>query len=311
MKITLESLQELRKNFIQSQNPVNDFKDENVQISHISDIEMIDRINSGELKLHPIYPIIVNYNGTELYDIRDNFRIIVSNANKRSRKRKTCCVLGYGRKILARIVAESWYNRILNDDESVHHIDNNRDNDDYRNLQILDNIKHLELHGYYNESKDKNMSNKLNVIYNNKWLNNLRAKYPLIKKHDIKNISKDYNISDNDLLLKLNSRKFSLHPKYPIIIDKTGKHIYDIRNNAKIMPAHRKCVIPMYDTVDLSLLILEAWSNRLLNKNETIYYKDNNIHNINYYNLKITKKSGYLSQFNSLEDFVDINDVIE
>ena len=101
-------------------------------------------------------------------------------------------------------------------------------------------------------------------------------------------MSRPNNIDDKGILDRINSVNFKIHPKYPIIINQNGKHIYDIRNNSKILPAHNKCTIPMYGTFELSLIILEAWENRTLNVNEKVGFIKDKCNNLSYKNLIIS-----------------------
>lgn len=113
----------------------------------ISDKELIKKINSKKYKLHPELPIIVNENGTEFYDIRDNFKCIIRHAT--GRQRQQIKVSGYeGKHFVHRIVAETWSKRIVKDNEDVHHIDFNRNNNSYENLIIIEREKHERIHLY-------------------------------------------------------------------------------------------------------------------------------------------------------------------
>lgn len=313
MNVNLGNLDELRSNYIKKiVQPKDDFEENvrsgNIEVVYLSDSELVSKINSKDFRIHPKYPIIVNFNGTEIYDIRDNYRVLVNN-RATAKKRRGCCIPGYGKKLLSRLVAESWYGRLLKENESTHHIDNNRVNDDYRNLQILTVKEHMELHKINDEkNKRKNFSsagivdypkskkydeNKKEIkrtIYNLNMLNKLKNKYKPIQQQNDNSMRITRTICDSELLYKLNSNEFALHPKYPIIISKDGRHIYDIRNNSKILPDKRKCYISMYKNIELVVLVAESWSNRLLGKDEKIYHRDGNFKNMSYKNLRIIKK---------------------
>lgn len=111
--------------------------------SYISDDEIVEKINSGDFKKHPLYPIIVKYNGKEIYDLRDNYKIEIM---KNKQGSKVCRILGFKRIMVSRITAESWYNKIIKPDENIHHIDENENNNFFKNLRIIKKTKHIELH---------------------------------------------------------------------------------------------------------------------------------------------------------------------
>ena len=111
--------------------------------SYITDDEVLAKVNSGAFKKHPIYPIIVKYNGKEIYDLRDNLKLYIRRNKQGS---KTCRILGIGRIMVSRITAESWYNKIIAKYENVHHVDGNKDNNYFKNLMILNKEEHVELH---------------------------------------------------------------------------------------------------------------------------------------------------------------------
>lgn len=104
----------------------------------------IDKLmNSDNFKLHPTLPILVNEDGTELYDIRDCFKIIVRNKEKRG----FCKLSGYKGKLpIYRLVAEAWEGKVAKDDEDIHHKDFNRYNNHYKNLCIISIKKHRQIH---------------------------------------------------------------------------------------------------------------------------------------------------------------------
>jgi hypothetical protein len=52
-----------------------------------------------------------------------------------------------GYVLLHRIIMENFIDRILNDQEIVHHKDGNMHNNDISNLEIMDRIEHLKFHG--------------------------------------------------------------------------------------------------------------------------------------------------------------------
>lgn len=113
---------------------------------HLCDDELLKKFNSKEFKLHPIYPILTNRNGTEMYDIRDGFKTIIRN-HINDKKRKGCKIRGYKGEIpVYHIVAEAWNKRLLLENENIHHIDFNKNNNDYTNLLMIDKIKHRHLH---------------------------------------------------------------------------------------------------------------------------------------------------------------------
>ena len=110
---------------------------------YITDKEILEKINSGDFKKHPRYPVIVKYNGKEIYDLRDNLKIEIKRNKQGS---KICRILGVKKKMVSRITAEAWYNKIIGENENVHHKDENKDNNYYKNLAIIDKEKHIELH---------------------------------------------------------------------------------------------------------------------------------------------------------------------
>ena len=111
----------------------------------ISDKDLVDKINSKEYKLHPKLPIIISFDGKEIYDIRDNFKCIIRHSTGRQR----IAVSGYkGKHYVHIIVAEAWSKRIIKDNENVHHIDFNRNNNSYENLIIIEREKHDRIHLY-------------------------------------------------------------------------------------------------------------------------------------------------------------------
>lgn len=118
-------------------------KENKTACTYISDEEILNKINSGDFKKHPLYPVIVKYNGKELYDLRDNLKLEIRRNKQGS---KTCRILGMGRKMVSRITAESWYNKLIGEDEDIHHKDENKDNNYFKNLEILNRKKHIELH---------------------------------------------------------------------------------------------------------------------------------------------------------------------
>lgn len=111
--------------------------------TYITDSEILEKINSGSFKKHPIYPIIVKYNGKEIYDLRDNLKLEI---RKNKQGSKICTVLGLGKLMISRITAESWYNRLISKDENVHHKDENKQNNYFKNLQIINKKEHDALH---------------------------------------------------------------------------------------------------------------------------------------------------------------------
>lgn len=56
-----------------------------------------------------------------------------------------CTKNGY--VLMHRIIMENHLNRVLNDNEVVHHLDENKYNNDISNLQLLDKRRHNSLHG--------------------------------------------------------------------------------------------------------------------------------------------------------------------
>lgn len=119
---------------------------------YLSNAEILEKINSGDFKKHPIYPVIVKYNGKEIYDLRDNFKVEIK---KNKQGSKICRVLGYNRLMVSRLTAESWYNKIIKDDEDVHHIDFNEHNNFFKNLSIIKKKEHIEIHREIHKSKNK------------------------------------------------------------------------------------------------------------------------------------------------------------
>lgn len=111
--------------------------------TYITDNEILCKINSGSFKKHPIYPIIVKYNGKEVYDLRDNLKLEIKRNKQGS---KICTVLGLGKFMISRITAESWYNKLISKQENVHHKDENKDNNYFKNLEIINKKKHDALH---------------------------------------------------------------------------------------------------------------------------------------------------------------------
>lgn len=299
MKIDINKLQNLRKQYLPTRELTKNFLDisknnDAVNCVRLSDSELLKKLNSDKFKLHPVYPIIINHNGEDIYDIRDNFKIIVKKGNVQhsaTRKRKACMVSGYGSRILSKLVAEAWYGKVVKDDESVHHKDHDRDNDDYRNLEILNKDEHKRLHGV--------------IVANVEELKLLRTKYLPTKalSNEFLDISKNNNsikntnISDLELIEKINSKKFKLHPLYPVVINCNGTEIYDIRDNFKIVIKNnntsrkkKACMVSGYGNKAIDKLVIESWSGKIMRENERIYYKDNNLDNSDYRNLKVFKK---------------------
>lgn len=56
-----------------------------------------------------------------------------------------CTKNGY--VLMHRIIMENHLNRVLNDDEVIHHLDGNKHNNDINNLQLLNKKEHNVLHG--------------------------------------------------------------------------------------------------------------------------------------------------------------------
>ena len=297
--MNLGELNKLRTRYVKTedkpnQNFMEDVKKGIEKITYISDSELLDKINSDKYKLHPVYPIIINCDGTDIYDIRDNFNILIANKNKTHKKRKACCVLGYGKKILSRLIAESWYNRVLNDH--------------YLNLKIMNKYEHCKLHGINIQEYNLNEFKKNN--YSIKWLHNKKKQYKknINKRNQIVSSERN-NISNEDILNRLNNGNFSMHPKYPIIVSHDGKDIYDIRDNSKLILVNKHYIILDYGQHTMINLVAEAWNNRTLSKNEYVIFRDGNINNSSFKNLKIYKRNSFLPQFNSLNDFMDINEI--
>lgn len=133
----------LKKSLKKFNKPQGLMKDKKNTYVYISDKEILEKINSGSFKKHPIYPIIVKYNGKEVYDLRDNLKLEIK---KNKQGSKICNILGIGKMMVSRITAESWYSQLIKNDENVHHIDENKNNNHIRNLAILNKEKHVELH---------------------------------------------------------------------------------------------------------------------------------------------------------------------
>lgn len=285
-----EELYKLRT--IYESNPIMDIKGfedkekSEIQMEEVTDKELLEMINSPLYKQHPVFPVIVDRAGKKVYDIRSNLSLVIKNNNPISTKRRSCYVAGYGRIAMCKMIAEAWHNVILNDDINVHHIDGNKRNDDIDNLKIMNYIEHDKLHG-----KSTKRAKIIEKIADKKTLVDIRKKTKKIYNYKIRNVSKPNNLKDSDILFRINSCTFKLHPKYPIIINQDGKHIYDIRNNSKILPAHNICVIPMYGPIDLSRLVIEAWSNKLLKATETVCHSDKVVGNNNYKNLVVLKNN--------------------
>lgn len=114
-----------------------------ITFTYITDEEILEKVNSGDFKKHPIYPVIVKYNGKEIYDLRDNLKLEIRRNKQGS---KICRILGFGKIMMSRITAESWYNRLIGKEENIHHKDENKDNNYFKNLVIINKEKHVELH---------------------------------------------------------------------------------------------------------------------------------------------------------------------
>lgn len=115
----------------------------NKKLIYISNEEILNKINSDDFKKHPVYPIIINNNGEEIYDLRDNLKI---QPRKNKRGALLCNILGTGKKMICRLTAESWHNHIISPNENVHHIDGDKNNNYFKNLVIIDAKEHVELH---------------------------------------------------------------------------------------------------------------------------------------------------------------------
>lgn len=147
--------------------PSESFKENNPDSSnmiYITDDELLRKINSKDFSLHPHFPILINENGTEIFDIRDNFKLLIK-SNSNPKKRKRCRILNYGTQFVHKLVVESWTKKIVADDESVHHLDGNKNNNHYTNLKILGKEAHKKIHGIeanvkYRLSSKSNNTNK-------------------------------------------------------------------------------------------------------------------------------------------------------
>lgn len=62
-----------------------------------------------------------------------------------------------------RIIMQLYLNRILSDEEIVHHIDRNKSNNKIRNLRVMDKREHLSMHhaGSKKPTSNQNPHNKL------------------------------------------------------------------------------------------------------------------------------------------------------
>ena len=119
------------------------------------DKEKINKfIESNEYRLHPLLPIIVRFDGREIYDIRDGFKIILKYINGNKKDRPLCRVSGFVRYFIHRLTAESWMGRLVCENEDVHHKDLDRYNNHYSNLIILDKNYHIMLHRKLNKLKN-------------------------------------------------------------------------------------------------------------------------------------------------------------
>lgn len=52
-----------------------------------------------------------------------------------------------GYVLMHRVVMENYLGRVLNDDEVIHHKDHNKKNNDLSNLELLNKVEHVKLHG--------------------------------------------------------------------------------------------------------------------------------------------------------------------
>lgn len=79
----------------------------------IAECELLAKINSDNYKIHPLFPILVNRNGTEMYDIRDGFKVIIRTDKGRG-SRKICRIKSYkGGFSVYHIVVEAWNSRLI------------------------------------------------------------------------------------------------------------------------------------------------------------------------------------------------------
>lgn len=61
----------------------------------------------------------------------------------------------HGYVLAHRLVMEKHIGRLLNDDEVVHHVDENRFNNDLSNLQLMTRREHTKLHNDKRKVEDK------------------------------------------------------------------------------------------------------------------------------------------------------------
>lgn len=125
-----------------------------VEFVYINDIELLKKLNSDKFRTHPIYPIAISDNGEEAYDLRDGFKLIKL-SNRNSHNRPSYKFRGYKKKYISVLVAESWYNKLREEDEEIHHIDFNKLNNHYKNLEFLTLLEHLKKHRRYYNLKPK------------------------------------------------------------------------------------------------------------------------------------------------------------
>lgn len=112
---------------------------------YISDEEIQIRINSGNYVVHELLNIVTNKDGTVLISLYDNFTLTIH-----IRKDKRLKIRYLNSNIYVHhVVYEAWYKDFIEKEFTIHHIDFNRENNHYSNLQKLSISEHSKLHQFY------------------------------------------------------------------------------------------------------------------------------------------------------------------
>lgn len=112
------------------------------KLKFMAEKEITEKIKNKIFRKHPIYPIIVNEDGTEIYDIAHNAKLYVVNG----RGRLKCRIPYIGKRFVHVIVYEAWNNKEIFEGNDIHHKNFNRNDNNYRNLEELSKEKHREIH---------------------------------------------------------------------------------------------------------------------------------------------------------------------
>ena len=127
-------------------------------LTYLSINEIHSRINSGNYAIHKKYSLLVNFDGTEITSLNDFAILPISGvrANKVNRKPFIRIRGVKGKKSIHNIVYEAWYDDELTDGYNIHHMDFDRSNHRYTNLQKLD----LDTHNAIHHKKDRYISRR-------------------------------------------------------------------------------------------------------------------------------------------------------